>query len=105
MSVSYKRLQHMLVERDISYSQLMRLSNIPQIQYQKSSIFNISLWINLKVYAQLWTAPQITSLFSHLIMKAQKPKMLPHINIKNELWRINCLAQILIDINYLTKII
>lgn len=28
MSVSYKRLQHMLIKRDISYSQLMRLSNI-----------------------------------------------------------------------------
>lgn len=28
MSVSYKKLQHLLIERDISNSQLMRLANI-----------------------------------------------------------------------------
>lgn len=28
MSVSYKKLQHMLIERDISYSQLMRDAKI-----------------------------------------------------------------------------
>ena len=28
MSVSYKKLQHMLIERDISHSQLMRKANI-----------------------------------------------------------------------------
>lgn len=28
MSVSYKKLQHILIERDISNSQLMRLANI-----------------------------------------------------------------------------
>ena len=28
MSVSYKKLQHLLIERDISHSQLMKMANI-----------------------------------------------------------------------------
>lgn len=30
MSVSYKKLQHILIERDISHSQLMREANISE---------------------------------------------------------------------------
>ena len=54
MTVSYKPLMHLMIERDISNAELMRRANISANIITKIKNGQYIAWIRLRVSAGLW---------------------------------------------------